>query len=339
MKRIRVFSGGNGAVNNAASASDSTGRDVSPLQSPPGDPGLVTLDARFGESAVKAFRSGASISSAASCWPPRMVPAPAGLFRRPFLPRALAVAVLMAGLACSSRPLGEVPTGAQADRRLLALGQQSLEDRDWETARTWFRQLLDSYPRSQFAGDARLGIADTYYNQRGAQNALLAATEYRDYLTFFPNHPRADYAQFQIAFGHFKRRRSADRDQEDTELAATEFEKLLELYPNSRYAQDAHVHLAECKNDLATSMLLKAEFYQDHRNWCRGAIPRLEQILTDYPDFDRLAEVRHRLGRALTECGREEEALVHYQKIVEEHSESPYTETARERIRQILART
>ena len=268
-----------------------------------------------------------------------MVPDPAGSVRRTSLTPALAGAVVLAALACSSGPLAEVPTGAQADRRLLALGQQSLEDRDWETARTWFRQLLDSYPRSQFAGDARLGIADTYNNQRGAQNALLAATEYRDYLTFFPNHPRADYAQFQIAFGHFKRRRSADRDQEDTELAATEFEKLLELYPNSRYAEEARGHLVECRNDLATSVLLKAEFYQDHRNWCRGAIPRLEEILTNYPEFDRLAEVRHRLGRALTECGREQEALVHYQKIVEEHSGSAFTEAARERIREILART
>ena len=234
--------------------------------------------------------------------------------------------------------MAEVPTGAQADRRLLALGQQSLEDRDWDRARTWFRQLLDSYPRSQFAGDARLGIADTYNNQRGAQNALLAATEYRDYLTFFPNHPRADYAQFQIAYGHFRRRRSADRDQEDTRLAASEFQKLLDLYPNSRYAEEAQVHLAECEDDLATSMLLKAEFYQDHRKWCRGAIPRLEQILAEYPGFDRTAEVRYRLAQALTECARENEALVHYQKIVEEHPDSDFTTQARERIREILAR-
>ncbi len=248
----------------------------------------------------------------------------------------LAALALLA--ACSGRAQREVPTGAQADRRLLALGQQALESRDWNGARTWFRQLLDSYPRSQFAGDARLGIADSYVNQRGQQNALLAATEYRDYLTFFPNHPRADYAQFQIAYGHFSRRRSADRDQEDTRLAAEEFEKLLELYPNSRYAADARAHLADCQEDLATSILLKAEFYQEMRRWCRGAIPRLEEVLAGYPTFSRTAEVRARLGRALTDCGRESEALVHYQKIVEEYADSEYVGVARERIREILAR-
>lgn len=251
----------------------------------------------------------------------------------------LSLAAGLAGAAgCSNAAVREVPTGAQADRRLLALGQQALEARDWNTARTWFRQLLDTYPRSQFAGDARLGIADSYANQRGQQNALLAATEYRDYLTFFPNHPRADYAQFQIAYGHFRQRRSADRDQEDTRLAAEEFEKLLELYPNSRYAEDAREHLGECRELLATSLLLKAEFYQDMRRWCRGAIPRLEELLAAYPTFHRAAEVRERLARALTDCGRENEALVHYQKIVEEYADSPFVEEARERIREILAR-
>ena len=270
--------------------------------------------------------------------PSALLAPPRSPFRRRLPSLVLAACLAATGFGCSSRPLAEIPTGAQADRRLLALGQQALEDRDWEQARTWFRQLLDSYPRSQFAGDARLGIADTYANQRGAQNALLAATEYRDYLTFFPNHPRADYAQFQIAFGHYERRRSADRDQEDTQLAVDEFRKLLELYPNSRYADDARVRLVECQDDLATSVLLKAEFYQDHRNWCRGAIPRLEEILRRFPEFTRLPEVRHRLGRALTDCGREQEALVHYQKIVEEHAESEFTEEARGRIREILAK-
>lgn len=277
----------------------------------------------------------------ASRRPPPAAPGTAarGLLALGLLALGLLAAGGLAAAACRSGAAREAPTGAQADRRLLALGAQSLEDRDWETARTWFRQLLDTYPRSQFAGDARLGIADTYANQRGAQNALLAASEYRDYLTFFPNHPRADYAQFRIANGHFDRRRSADRDQEETRLAAEEFRKLLDLYPNSGYAEEAREQLAECEDDLATSMLLKAEFYQDHRRWCRGAIPRLETIVATYPGFERLPEVLHRLATALTDCGRESEALVHYRKIVDDHPESGFTAPARERIREILARS
>ncbi len=247
------------------------------------------------------------------------------------------LAVLLAG-GCGGRQITAVPDGAQADRRLLALGQEALDGRDWETARTYFRQLLDSYPRSQFAGDARLGIADTYYEQRGAQNALLAATEFRDYLTFFPNHPRADYAQYRIAFGHYRRRRGADRDQEDTRLAVEEFRKLLELYPNSRYAEEARGYVVECEDELAEATLQIAEFYQDQRRWCRGAIPRLEEILATWPNFTRADETRMRLGQALSDCGREPEALVHYQNVVEETPDSAFAADARERIRALLAK-
>ncbi len=247
------------------------------------------------------------------------------------------VALLASLAACGARELTQVPAGAQADRRLLALGQEALEERDWETARTYFRQLLDSYPRSQFAGDARLGIADTYYNQRGAQNALLATTEFRDYLTFFPNHPRADYAQYRIAYGHYRRRRGADRDQEETRLAVEEFQKLLDLYPNSRYAEEAQGYLTECRDELANAMLQVAEFYQDQRGWCRGAIPRLEEILESWPEFTRADETRMRLGRALIDCGRKPEALVHFQRVVEDTPDSPFANDARERIRALLA--
>lgn len=278
----------------------------------------------------------APISTKSPTPPPKRMSSPPARRRGGALALLLG-ALLLAG--CGSGAMREAPTGAQADRRLLALGNESLEDRDWETARTWFRQLLDSYPRSQFAGDARLGIADTYANQRGAQNALLAASEYRDYLTFFPNHPRADYAQFQIAHGHYRRRRSADRDQEETRLAVEEYRKLLELYPNSSYAEEARKELAECEEDIATSLLLKAEFYQDHRGWCRGAIPRLEDIVARFPRFRRMPEVRNRLGTALTSCGRENEALVHFRSLVDDHPNSEYTANARERIREILAKT
>ena len=118
---------------------------------------------------------------------------------------------------CGGKSEETLPRAVQGDERLMALGRQSLDDGKWDEARGYFQQLLDAYPRSQLAGDARLGIADTYFNQRGSGNLILAIAEYRDFLTFFPNHPRADYAQFQIGSGHYQQIHSPDRDQEPTE--------------------------------------------------------------------------------------------------------------------------
>ena len=143
----------------------------------------------------------------------------------------------------------------------MALGRQALEDKNWAEARGYLQQLLDSYPRSQLAGDARLGIADSHYNQTGSGNLIIAIANYRDFLTFFPNHPRADYAQYQIASGHYRQVQSPDRDREPTELAAEEFEKLIELYRNSRYADEGRAILAECYELLAESEFRIGLFY------------------------------------------------------------------------------
>ena len=194
-----------------------------------------------------------------------------------------AFAAALTASSCGGKSDEALPAAAQGDERLSAMGRQALEDKKWTEARGYFQQLIDSYPRSQLAGDARLGIADSYFNQSGSGNLILAIAEYRDFLTFFPNHPRADYAQFQIASGHYRQVRSPDRDQEPTELAVEEFEKLIELYRNSRYAEEGREILEECYERLAESEFNIGWFYLKTRKHCRASIPRFQKVVDDLP--------------------------------------------------------
>jgi len=210
----------------------------------------------------------------------------------------------------------------------MAMGRERLDNNKWNEARGFFQQLLDSYPRSQLAGDARLGIADSYFNQKGSGNLILAIAEYRDFLTFFPNHPRADFAQYQIGYGHYRQVHSPDRDQEPTELAVEEFEKLIELYRNSRYAEEGRVLLAECYEQLAESEFRIGLFYLEIRKHCRASIPRFQKVLSEYPTFTKLDEVHFRIGTAYTLCRQPEEAAPHFRQIVDTFPESLYREEA-----------
>ena len=224
---------------------------------------------------------------------------------------------------CSSRSaLEQVPRGAQGDVRLMELGRISLQDKKWEDARSYFRQLIDSYPRSELAGDARLGIADSYFSEGGSASLILAIAEYRDFLTFFPNHPRADYAQFQVANGYYRQIRSPDRDQEPTETAIEELEKLIELYRNSRYAEEGRGLLADCRQRLAESEVNAAEFYLEVRKFCPGAIPRLQGVISRFPEFEQMDRVHFLLAEALARCRRPNEAMPEYQKVIENYPQS-----------------
>ena len=57
------------------------------------------------------------------------------------------------------------------------------------------RQVVENYPNSMHRPDAKLGVGDTYLGEKTAESLVLAANEYREFLTFYPTNPRADYAQ------------------------------------------------------------------------------------------------------------------------------------------------
>ena len=225
------------------------------------------------------------------------------------------------------------------DQMLLQLGQQQLEAEHWENARGFFQQLVDTFPRSQYVGDARIGIADTYYYQRGAGNLVLAIAEYRDVLTFFPNHPRADYVQYQIALAYYRQRHNADRDQEPTRTAVEEIEKLIELYPNSPYAETSRELLRDCTELLAEHEFRVGEFYLKVRKHCEGAIARLKWVMENYPTYSGADKVYFNLAEALTLCGSPAEAMPYYKQLIDNYPGSEFKEAAEERLGALQAKT
>lgn len=216
----------------------------------------------------------------------------------------------------------QVSPAAQGDKFYVELGKKELEEKHWEQARTYFKQLIDSYPRSNLVAEARIGIADSYFNQRGAGNLVLAIAEYRDFLTFFPNHPRADYAQFQIAAAYHKQINKADRDQQPTLEAVTELKKLMELYRNSLYAEKGQELLSDCYNRLANHEMDVGAFYLKSRKACRGAIARFKNILEKYPTFSRSDEVYFQLGQSYVLCRSPLEAMPYYQQLIDNYPQS-----------------
>jgi outer membrane protein assembly factor BamD (BamD/ComL family) len=81
--------------------------------------------------------------------------------------------------ACASGPM-RPPTGLpDPDRFLYDNGTERLNRRDWFTAREYFRQLVDSYPQSEFRPLAKLGIGDTYLGEGTAESYVLGINEFR----------------------------------------------------------------------------------------------------------------------------------------------------------------
>jgi outer membrane assembly lipoprotein YfiO len=144
---------------------------------------------------------------------------------------------------------------SSSDQILWEAGEKAVKKKNWESARKIFKRIIDGFPQSEYGPGARLALGDSYINEGGLANSILAVSAYRDFLTLYPSHPKSDYAQFQLAECHYKQKNNSDRDQTETEKALVEYQKLLEFYPSSPHIDVARTRITDCRQGLA-----RAEF-------------------------------------------------------------------------------
>ena len=245
---------------------------------------------------------------------------------------ALWVAVAFA--ACASSPRTP-PTGTpDPDKFLFERGTEALNDRKWLTAREYFGQLMETYPQSTFRGDAKLGIGDTYLGERTTEAYVLAANEFREFLSFFPTHSRADYAQYKLGMTYYYQMRSPDRDQTETKEAIKELTTFVERFPNSPLAAEARERLREARDRLADHEYRVGLHYYRIR-WYPGAIDRWTVLLKQDPQYSRRDAVLYHLADALVKVQRPAEALPYLERLVAEFEQSEYLEPARKRAEEL----
>jgi outer membrane protein assembly factor BamD len=230
----------------------------------------------------------------------------------------------LAAGACRHGSAVDIATlAAGNDRTLWESGNKALKKQQYTSARQYYSRLIEGFPTSSFQPLARLARADSYFQERGTENYILAANEYREFLSVYPSHPKADYAQFQVVQCFFKQKLGPDRDQTNTIKALEEGERFLTMFASSPYADQVRDVTKRCRWSLARSEQLVGQFYQ-RRGSCRAAIQRFEALLKDYSDYTGTDEVLLRFAQCLTKVGRGAEAVPLLSRLVENYPKSPF---------------
>jgi len=234
---------------------------------------------------------------------------------------------------CGKKETELAPEVASSDEALFKLGE-TYQKKDPEKARLYFRQVIDSFPKSFYAQQAKLAIADTYFKKGDEGSMILAASEYREFIQLFPYSPRAAYAQYQVGMTYYKKVLKPGRDQTKTWQALAEFKKVITNFPLSEEAKLAQEKIKDCEERLAEHISEIGRFYYK-RSAYEAAVNRLTEIITTFPNFSKMDEVYFYLADSYFKWNKVDQSIPYFAKLISDFPKSKYAEKAQKKMGEI----
>jgi outer membrane protein assembly factor BamD len=221
------------------------------------------------------------------------------MFRRVFIALLLATSLLTV-VACKNKkannPLAHI-NSKQPDKVLFDRAMEAMKQHKYDVARITLQTLINTYPDSEFVARAKLTVGESWYQEGSTAALAQAETEFRDFITFFPNMAEAAEAQLKIADIHYRQMEKPDRDYAHARRAQDEYRQVLLQYPDSKLADMARLRLLEVQEVLAEREFRIARFYY-LRGSMLASIARAKTLSDTYPLYSRSDEALYMLGQA-----------------------------------------
>jgi len=244
--------------------------------------------------------------------------------------------ILTAATGCAGKKNNTPPDPAVADQFLMQRGREAMVKKRWIEAREYFREVIDNYSSSPLRPEAKLAVGDSYLGEASTESLVLAANEYREFLTFYPRHPQAETAQYNLAMTYFKQMKKADRDPTSTKETLAEFDVFFQRYPESALTPEVKTKWRIARDRLSeTSFGVGVSYYK--RKWYPGAIDRFNEILRDDPGYTNIDQVYYYLAETLARADRKGEAIPLFDRVVKEYTTSEFVEKAQKRLQELKA--
>jgi outer membrane protein assembly factor BamD len=219
----------------------------------------------------------------------------------PMLFAALFCGVALAG--CGGRTVDVAFEEAPADQ-LYNEGLVLMNSGNYRNALLKFEEVDRLYPQSDLGRKSQVMIAFAQYSRGQFVDAAISA---KRFITLYPRHPDAAYAQYIMASSYYRQIPDVTRDQAGTAQALAAFEDLIKKYPDSEYTDEARKRLQATRDQLAGKEMEVGRYYLE-RNDLNAAINRFRVVVEKYQTTRHVEEALFRLTESYYTLGLTQEA-------------------------------
>jgi outer membrane protein assembly factor BamD len=201
-------------------------------------------------------------------------------------------------------------------------------EEDYKEAREMYEKVKEIYPDSPLMAEARLGIADSYFNN---EEYIEAIARYEEFLKYHPRNKLAPEAQFRLALSYFNQMLTHDRDQANTRKAMEEFNRLIRNYPASPLVDEAEEKINTCRNRLAEHELYVGRFYFKRKDYI-AAISRFKYGLLNFPRTGAVEEATYYLAESYWQLGKRKEGREVFKLLLKHFPDGRFSQLAQGRL-------
>ena len=250
----------------------------------------------------------------------------------------------------SANPLANV-NSKQPDKELFDKAMVAMKKGKYDVARLDLQTMLNTYPDSEYRMRAKLAVGDSWFKEGGTAALTQAESEYKDFITFFPNAPEAAEAQMKVGDIYYQQMEKPDRDWNNAQDAEKEYRTMINMFPDSPLIPRAKQKLRDVQEVLAERETQIGLYYGAKENF-PASIARLQTVVDTYPLYSRSDQALLAIGDAYAGEARmvqiapginpavrerlhtlyEDKAAAAYAKVITRYPMAPHVEDARDRL-------
>jgi len=175
------------------------------------------------------------------------------------------------------------------------------------------------------------------YAHYGQGNYLMAAYNFKNFYTFYPNSDKAEEAMFMVGKCYYQVSPDPELDQSYTEEAINAFQLFINSYPSSPRVAQANEYIRLLRRKLERKAFDAAKLYFDMGQYQAAALS-FENILFEYPDIAEAEYIQYLIIKSKylyaknsitsKQAERYNETIEAYKRFVQKYPESEWLNEA-----------